>query len=361
MLFDNDLKEEIFRLLADSFPLPANDIHSEISKKKQYSYKYVYKTIQKLVHDGFLIKNERKYAISKEYIENLKKFTDKVSKNYEIDQNVFMTTFNSAILDLLPDDTKERLHNDMSEILRKGVMEKLDEWYSEYYDPENAEFKKINEEAKLKGKKVLELGCGTGRISFQIARFAKQLTVIDNDKDYLGFCKEKSKNLGLNNIKYQQCNIKNLKPIKEKFDIIVSGWAGLHYAKNKKNIIKEFRRLLKPQGKLIVIEAYIESDYMHILNVLHEKDHSKIANKQKEFKDILFREFGNVREELVNSYYIFPNYEKLEETFKIELLYEENVRWTPAMTKRLRNFLKKLPDPLKISEPPLFFIVNSPD
>ena len=74
-------------------------------------------------------------------------------------------------------------------------MKKLDEWYSKYYDPENIEFQKIVEkiENKFNSNKdlqILEVGCGTGRVTKQLFEKYSNVTAIDVNKNMLIFVKK---------------------------------------------------------------------------------------------------------------------------------------------------------------------------
>ncbi len=355
-ILTNDAENAIVHFLSESFPHKASEIHKELDKRNlHFSYKYVYKSIQNLLKKRILSKKGSEYMLNKTYISELKSLVDVASKNYEINQNVFLTKLNSSILSIINEEEKNRIYDHLLSKLNEEIVTKLDEWYSAYYDPKKNELKKILKEAKITNKEVLELGCGTGRITLELAKRAKQVTAIDDDQNYLDYLEQKIQSKRLDNIKLIKKNINNIGTLKKKYDVIVSGWAGLHYADKKKTILKSLHKLLKPNGILIIIEAYSNSDYIKVLNTVRRKE-SQIIPKQKELKDELYNIFGNVREEIVDSYYIFPDIETAEETFRIELVYEEGIMWTKADSTRLRKALNKLKNPLKISEPPKFYI-----
>ena len=355
-ILSNKVENAILNMLSISHPHKASEIHNYIQDNNiGVSYKYVYKTLQSLIKQKIIEKSESKYQLNNNYIKQIKSLSDDASSSYQIDQNVFLKKLNSSILSVLKDKEKERIYQDMLSLLNKNIMVKLDEWYSAYYDKEKKEFKKIMKESNLKGKNVLELGCGTGRITFQLTKYAKSVTSIDNDDSYLRYCREKANKTNTLNLKLIKKNIMNLGTLNKKYDVIVSGWAGIHYAKDPLRIVKSLYKLLKKGGILIVIEAYSDSDYIKVLDAVRRKKNNIIPT-QKELKNYLFRVFNNLREDVVNSYYKFPDIETAEETFKIELVYEEGKVWTKNDSKNLRKALKRLDNPLKVSEPPQFFI-----
>lgn len=356
-LASNKLSEEIITLLASSFPMTVREIEKALKNKgTDYSYKYIFKVVQELQDTNILIKKKLRYELNRKYILHLKLFSGLAAKNYKLNQNVFTDTMNSEVLNVFNTEEQEDLRAELMKVVDKRVLQKLAEWYAGYYDPEGNELKHILEVGKLKGKTVLELGCGTGRITFEIVKHAKHVTAIDKDVDYVKYCENIAKERRIKNLDVKGFDINNLSALKGQFDVIISGWAGLHYSEDVKGLVKSLYDRLKKGGTLIIIEAYPQSEYIDVLNLLRRKETDYILKKQKVLKDALFRTFGNMQEDLIPSYYRFPSFEKLEETFKIELHYEEGIVWTPKDTQKLKRFLKKKKDPLCIDEPPLFFI-----
>ncbi len=283
-ILPNKVENGILNILSTSYPKKASEVHKALeSENITVSYKYVYKSLQNLDKQKIIEKKDSKYLLSKHYIKSLKSLVDDASKCYEINQNVFLNKLNSSILSILKKDEQDKIYNDMLKHLNGEILNKLDEWYSAYYDPENKEFKKIQKVTKLKGKNILELGCGTGRITFQLTKHAKSVTSVDNDDEYLNFCKEKALTNNVKNLSFIKKNITNLGTIKKKYDVIVSGWAGLYHSKNHTKLIKDLKSLLKKNGILIIIEAYPESEYIGILNAVRPKE-SKMSYKQTDFK-----------------------------------------------------------------------------
>lgn len=105
-------------------------------------------------------------------------------------------------------------------------------------------------------KSVLEIGCNQGLTTLQIAKFAKKVTAIDNNKNHIYFAKkEKIKK----NIKYLQVEMFNKKAMYKlgKFEIIyLREIFNFLKINDKKKIIKILQKILKANGKIIVTDFY---------------------------------------------------------------------------------------------------------
>jgi 2-polyprenyl-3-methyl-5-hydroxy-6-metoxy-1,4-benzoquinol methylase len=101
----------------------------------------------------------------------------------------------------------------------------------------------------IKGKKILDLGCGLGEVSVYFATKGADVTSVDLSHGMLHFSKKLAK---INNTKINThlASAENLKlPISKKFDIIYAGNC-LHHANIKKSI-KEIKKYLKPKGTFV--------------------------------------------------------------------------------------------------------------
>lgn len=104
----------------------------------------------------------------------------------------------------------------------------------------------------LKGKKLLDLGCGTGRFSFLFEEFKpKQVLGIDMSEKMIqigkGIAKERK-----SIVQFLQSDIENMSNIQDNsFDFIFSSTT-LHYIKNLDGIMKEINRILVKEGTCIL-------------------------------------------------------------------------------------------------------------
>ncbi len=319
--------------------LSAKELFEELKTRGiSVSYQYVHKSLIYLEKHMLVVKSKSKYSLNSDYLLSLKEFLTKSSNEYSLDQNVFFQSITGSLLRVFSKDEAETIAKELVQNINRKIMKKLDEWYSYYYDPEGKELAAILSQADFKNKVVLELGSGTGRLSSQLASKCKAIIAVDHNKDVIEYCKEKFKNT--KNVTFINQSLTDLKNLPYKnFDIVLSGWTGIHYAKNLKQIIEKFHSLLKNNGKLIILESFPESEYVEILNILQPKE-DDITYKQNLLTKELFNQFKTVDKKIVSLHYVFPNYEKLEETFKIELEYEEGLYWRESDSVALKKYFE---------------------
>jgi ubiquinone/menaquinone biosynthesis C-methylase UbiE len=231
----------------------------------------------------------------------------------------------------------------------------LAEWYSiKEYDPEGKELNAILKLGNLKGKglvkDILLIGTyGALSVSFKLKRYAESLTAIDSNKKLIDYCRKKIKG-----VTFKHGNLSSLRFSDKTFDAVISLWAGLHYLKNKKSVIKELRRILKDNGILLIEEADETSEYVRILDKIAPKRKSKIKKRRNELKQIL-KIYFNLKEKKLTTFYHFRNAKQFKGYFEKEIVFDENRKFTRTMEKKLEDYLSKKKS-LKVEEKSIFFI-----
>ena len=164
-----------------------------------------------------------------------------------------------------------------------------------------------------KDKSIMEYGCATGLIGFNLKEKFKKLTLIDNELEMINIIKNKISTYKTTNIYPIKLDLTTEKYNKEKFDIIYTSLT-LHHILNTKNIIKKFHDLLNENGILIIIDLDKEDGNFHINSPNFEGhngfEHSYIENTMKEvgFKNIksqIFYEDIKIFKENVIPYSLF--------------------------------------------------------
>ena len=109
----------------------------------------------------------------------------------------------------------------------------------------------IKSKVDLKGKRVLDIGCGGGILTEAIAREGAEVTGIDQGERVIKIAKLHSLESQLD-IDYQQINIENfIKKNKHKFDVITC-LEMLEHVPDPASVIKACSQILKSDGKLFL-------------------------------------------------------------------------------------------------------------
>jgi len=115
-----------------------------------------------------------------------------------------------------------------------------------------------------KGSKILEIGCGTGEISFLLAK-KSQAEVLGTDI-CKPFIEQAKKKYHLKNLRFEVRDFNNPKLLKaRKFDFVVGNGILHHLYHNLDSAIPSIRRLLKPGGRIVFLEPNIWNPYCFLI------------------------------------------------------------------------------------------------
>ncbi len=113
------------------------------------------------------------------------------------------------------------------------------------------EFNHIKRIISLKDKKVLDLGCGTGRMTFEFAKLCKKVVGVDFSENLLHIAKNYRDKNNVKNADFILSDLENYRT-DEKFDVIFMG--GVLMCIENKNIpliIKKISNFLEQEGIVI--------------------------------------------------------------------------------------------------------------
>lgn len=108
---------------------------------------------------------------------------------------------------------------------------------------------------ELSGKDVLEVGCGIGRMSWQIAQIAKTYIGTDFIQELIDTAQE-----NLPSLSFNQASADNLPFTDESFDVVVGVAVLSSFAGNFTKILSELKRVLRPEGRIL----FLEEDFVRI-------------------------------------------------------------------------------------------------
>ncbi|MDC1190431.1 class I SAM-dependent methyltransferase [Gammaproteobacteria bacterium] len=125
-------------------------------------------------------------------------------------------------------------------------------------------FSKLIDYESLKGKKVLEIGCGMGSHSALISQYASELVSIDLTERAVKTTNKRFEIFDIDNAKAIQVDAENMPFEDNSFDFVWS-WGVIHHSANTHIIVDQIHRVLKDDGKasLMVYNKNSTRYYLH--------------------------------------------------------------------------------------------------
>ena len=79
--------------------------------------------------------------------------------------------------------------------------------------------------ARFRGKDVVDLGTGNGRLALEIARYARRVVGIDPDADSIRDARARADRLGIRNARLQVGDAARLDLGRDRFDLAIFSWS----------------------------------------------------------------------------------------------------------------------------------------
>ncbi|TAK95457.1 class I SAM-dependent methyltransferase [Patescibacteria group bacterium] len=126
------------------------------------------------------------------------------------------------------------------------------------------------------GKKILDIGCGSGELTNELSKHAKDVVGIDSSKEWIHHCKNKYAN---KNLQFIQANAHNLKIFKDNsFDVVVMNMVlpNIYSSIEVRKIFAEIRRVVKKSGDVVFSD-------LHPLCIMTKKEGNREQKYSKGF------------------------------------------------------------------------------
>lgn len=79
--------------------------------------------------------------------------------------------------------------------------------------------------ARFRGKDVLDLGTGNGRLALEIARHARSVVGVDTDASCIREAEARAARVGIRNCRFRVGDAVDPGPDRERFDVAVFSWS----------------------------------------------------------------------------------------------------------------------------------------
>ena len=93
------------------------------------------------------------------------------------------------------------------------------------YPPDGMEIRLIERFTTLRGRRILEVGCGDGRLTFQYARAAAHVLAIDPDRPSIEDALDEQAWLGVPNVTFRVGSVERLPSRGAPFDVALFSWS----------------------------------------------------------------------------------------------------------------------------------------
>ncbi len=79
--------------------------------------------------------------------------------------------------------------------------------------------------ARFRGRDVLDIGTGNGRLALDAARYARRVVGVDPSDGAIEIARRKADALGVRNVEFRVGPAQELDAIRERFDIAIFSWS----------------------------------------------------------------------------------------------------------------------------------------
>ena len=92
-------------------------------------------------------------------------------------------------------------------------------------DPQRKEIETLKPLAHWRGARVLEVGCGDGRLTLRLARLGARVTAVDPDRTLIRQARRSLPKRFAGRVSYSVGTAQALKHLGESFDLVVFAWS----------------------------------------------------------------------------------------------------------------------------------------
>lgn len=92
-------------------------------------------------------------------------------------------------------------------------------------DPEENEIRALRRATNWRRKRVLEVGCGDGRLTLRLARLGAQVVAIDPDRGLISKARRQLPALLVDKVRFRVGRAEKLEFPSQSFDLVIFSWS----------------------------------------------------------------------------------------------------------------------------------------
>lgn len=182
------------------------------------------------------------------------------------------------------------------------------------WDDQDAEV--IKEVSSLKNKRVLEVGCGDGRLTFALAAECRSIIGVDLEASLIDSALARLKESAATNIEFKTMDAQNLQFEADSFDVVLFPWV-LQMVSDPLQAVRESHRVLKAGGEIVIVGLRSDADYDKIIKEFSSQAFVIDADKTYEspLREVFACDTQQALKEKRQFDYFFANLNVAEEAF----------------------------------------------
>lgn len=142
-----------------------------------------------------------------------------------------------------------------NQVVERQFGEQANAYLSSAVHAQGAEFAQLRECVAARPEaRVLDVGCGAGHVSFQVASHAAEVIAYDLSQQMLDVVASAAAERGLDNVRTECGKAESLPFADEQFDCVFSRYSAHHW-RDVGQALREVRRVLKPGGVAAFIDV----------------------------------------------------------------------------------------------------------
>lgn len=137
-------------------------------------------------------------------------------------------------------------------------------------DCNNDIIRTITKDIDFNDKVILDLGAGTGRFAVPLAKKAGFIYALDNCRPMLTVFRRKLREKRIKNVRLLEAGYQKIPLPKESVDIVLSIWSFPAHSDNWERDLKEIKRVLREDGRIILVDNHFSGEYYRIKRKVNE-------------------------------------------------------------------------------------------
>lgn len=130
---------------------------------------------------------------------------------------------------------------------------------------------------RFSGAQVLDLGCGAGHVSYQVAPLAAAVLAYDLAPEMLALVADRARDLGIDNLRTLCGAVESLPLPDASFDLVLSRYSAHHWSDPARALV-EASRVLRPGGECIIVDVAspgtaLLDTHLQAVEVMRDRSH----------------------------------------------------------------------------------------